>query len=131
MVREYTYKGKTLSELKKMELKEVAKLLPARARRSLLRSLTDAQKNLLKKVNRANNGVYKRDIKTHCRDMIIIPSMVGLNIYVYNGKLFNKLVIIPEMIGHYLGEFSLTRKGVKHSAPGVGATKSSAAVSVK
>jgi len=40
-------------------------------------------------------------------------------------------MIEPEMIGHYLGEFAGTRKGVSHSAPGIGATRSSAALSVK
>jgi small subunit ribosomal protein S19 len=71
------------------------------------------------------------NIKTHCRNAVILPEMVGLTIGIHNGKSFVNVTIQEEMIGHYLGEFMLTRKGVKHSAPGIGATRSSAALSVK
>jgi len=131
MVKEFMFKGKSTEELKSMDLNTFAKLLPARQRRTISRGLTDAQKTFMKKVDRAIKGEYKKDIKTHCRDMIILPKMVGLSLFIHNGKAFNKIVVMPEMIGHYFGEFSLTRKMVSHSAPGVGATKSSSAVSVK
>ncbi|HJO01914.1 MAG: 30S ribosomal protein S19 [Candidatus Woesearchaeota archaeon] len=124
--KEFSYRGKTLEELKGLSLNEVAALLPARQRRVLKRGLTDQQKILLKKIKK-NEG----NIETQCRDMIILPEMVGKTIRVHRGKEFLPVIIIEEMIGHYLGEFVLTRKRVEHSAPGIGATKSSAALSVK
>lgn len=127
----FTYRGKTVEELQKMDLKEFAKLLPARHRRSLLRGFTDAQKKLLEKVKKTKEGKYSKVIRTHCRDMIIIPEMIGLKILIHKGKEFAPVVITEDMLGHYLGEMTLTRQRVEHSAPGVGATKSSAAFSVK
>lgn len=129
--KEFTYKGKTLEELKSISLNDFIGLVPARQRRSLKRGFTDMQKHLLDKVKKAKTGKFKKPIKTHCRDMIIIPEMVGLTILVYNGKEFINVNVIEDMLGHYLGEFTLNRKRVEHSAPGIGATKSSAAMSVK
>ena len=63
--------------------------------------------------------------------MIILPEMVDHIIKVYNGKEFVIITILPEMLGHYLGEFSPTRRKVAHHAPGIGATRSSASMSVK
>lgn len=124
--KEFTYRGKTLEELKNLSLNELAVLLPARQRRSLKRGLTEQQKILLKKIKKNESN-----IETHCRDTIILPEMVGKTIKVYSGKEFLPVIIIEEMIGHCLGEFVLTRKRVAHSAPGIGATKSSGALSVK
>jgi|TARA_Y100000310_G_scaffold116418_2_gene115120 small subunit ribosomal protein S19 len=124
--KEFTFKGKTLEELRKLSLNEVAQLLPARQRRSLKRGLTEQQKILLKKINKNENN-----IETHCRDAIILPEMVGRTIRVHNGKELVPVTIVEDMIGHYLGEFSLTRSRGEHSAPGIGATRSSAALSVK
>ena len=124
--KEFIYRGKTLDELKNLSLNELAVLLPSRQRRSLKRGLTDQQKILLKRVKKNESN-----IETHCRDAIILPEMIGKTIKVYSGKEFIPVIIIEEMIGHYLGEFILTRKKVAHSAPGIGATKSSAALSVK
>ncbi len=124
--KEFIYYGKTLEELKELSLEEFAKLAPARIRRSLKRGLADQHKILLKKIKNKET-----DIKTHCRDIPILPEMVGAAIRIHNGKEFVKVVILDEMIGHYLGEFALTRRGVSHSAPGIGATRSSAALSVK
>ena len=107
---------------------EFIRLLPARQRRSLLRGLTLQQRILLEKIRRAREEMKRGKkvvIRTHVRNMIILPEMVGLTIHVHNGKDFVPVEITPEMIGHYLGEFALTRKEVKHSAPGVGATRSS------
>lgn len=127
----FKFKGKEIEELKQMPLNEFTKFLPARQRRSIKRGFTEQQKKLYEKIKKANQGIYKKQIKTHVRTMIIIPEMVGLTINIHNGKEFIPVNIIGEMLGHYLGEFSQTRKSVAHSAPGVGATKSSAAVSVK
>jgi small subunit ribosomal protein S19 len=119
MVKIFTYKGKTLEELQKMSLEEFAKLLPARQRRTLLRGLTEKQKKFLEKLRKS-----EKRVRTHLRDMVIIPEMVGKKVLVHNGKEWILVDIKPEMLGHYLGEFALTRKRVVHSAPGVGATRS-------
>ncbi len=134
MPKEFRYKGYTLEELQKMPMDEFIKLLPARQRRSLLRGLTEAQRILLEKVRKAKKALQegkKIVIKTHVRDMIILPEMVGLTIHVYNGKEFVPVEIKPEMIGHYLGEFAITCKPVKHGAPGVGASRSSMYIPLK
>lgn len=126
MAKEFKWQGLTEEELKQLELKEFIKLVPARSRRSLKRGFTDQQKILLKKIEKG-----EKNIKTHCRNMVILPNMIGLLIKIYNGKEYVPLGITSEMVGHYLGEFSLTRKGVSHSAAGVGATRSSKAVSAR
>ena len=131
MAKKFTYRGKTLDELQKMSLNDFKDLLPARQKRSLKRGLTDQQKILLNKIKKFKEGKIKKPVKTHCRDMIILPEMVGIMIHIHKGKEYTPVEIKEEMIGHYLGEFSLTRKRVEHSAPGIGATRSSTAVSVK
>jgi small subunit ribosomal protein S19 len=131
MPKKFTYKGKAIEELEKMPIKDLMLILPARQRRSLKRGLTEIEKRFLSKVEKAKKGIYKKQIKTHARDMIVLPVMVGLNIGIYNGKEFVSVMMQPEMIGHLLGEFAITRKKVEHSAPGLGATKSSSAIAVK
>ncbi len=123
MLKKFTYKGKTIEELKLLDLKELAKLLPARQRRSILRGLTDQQKILLIKIKKQRDP--KKSIKTQVRDMIVLPEMVGKSLSIHNGKDWTQVMVMEEMIGHYLGELTLTRKKVAHSAPGIGATKSS------
>lgn len=124
MVRkEFTYRGKSLAELKGMSLKEFAALVPSRQRRTLLRGLSEQNKKFLE--DRGSN------VKTHCRDMIIIPEIVGKSVKIYSGKEWVQVIVTAEMLGHYLGEFVQTRKKVVHSAPGIGATRASAALSVK
>ncbi len=126
MAKELTWKGKTEEEVKVLEMKEFMKLVPARQRRSLKRGLTGPQKKLIKSIEQEN-----KNLKTHCRDLVIIPSMLGQTIKVYNGKEFLPVMITLEMLGHYLGEFSLSRKVVSHSAAGIGATRSSRAISAR
>src|SRR3989338_4241430 len=111
----FTYRGKTIEELQKMSIEDFMKLLPSKERRSLKRGFNEEQKVLVKRVE--NN---EQNIKTHSRETIILPSMVGKTIKVYNGKEFFPILIQSEMIGHRLGQFSLTRKIVKHNAPGIG-----------
>jgi small subunit ribosomal protein S19 len=123
---EFTYRGKTLQNLKKLSLEEFAELLPARQRRTINRGLGDEHKKILNKINDGDTT-----IRTHLRDMIILPEMVGLNLEIHNGKIFEKIEVIPEMLGHYFGEYSFTRKRVSHGSAGVGATKSSKFVPLK
>lgn len=124
--KEFTFKGKTAEELKNMSLNELAGLLTSRQRRTIKRGFTEQQKIILKKFRSK-----EKNIETHCRDMIILPEMVGATVKVHQGREFVPVLLEPDMIGHYLGEFTLTRKKVAHSAPGIGATRSSASLSVK
>ena len=129
MVRkEFMYKGHTLEELQKMSLEEFIKILPARQRRSLKRGFTEPQKIFIKKVRKAQGD---KMIRTHARNMIILPEFVGKKFAIHDGKDWNVVSIKPEMIGHYLGEFSITREKVTHSGPGIGATRGTKFVSVK
>jgi small subunit ribosomal protein S19 len=123
---EFTYRGYTLAKLKKMKHEELAELLSARQRRKLKRDLRAEEEQLLEEINSD-----KENIKTHLRDAIVLPSMIGKKIGIYNGRGFEYVEIKPEMIGHYLGEFALTRKKVAHGAAGVGATRSSKYVPLK
>lgn len=125
-VKIFNYRGKSLEELQKMSLEEFSKLLPSRERRKIKRGLTEVEKKLLEDVKNKS-----KSIKTQARDMIVIPEMVGQTIKIYNGKEWANLIVDAEMLGHRLGEFSMTRKKVEHSAPGIGATKSSASLSVR
>ena len=123
--KEFSFQGRSLDDLKKMSVLEFAALLPARQRRSIKRGMPDTQKKLLKKLAKSKMA------ETHSREMIILPEMVEKTVKVHDGRNFMPVMITGEMLGHTLGEFVMTRKVVKHSAPGIGATKSSAAMSVK
>ena len=128
------YRGHKLSDLVQMNMDSLIELLPSRRRRTLKRGLPPRQKKLLVKLRAARKAKKKgKDVvvKTHCRDMVILPEMVDLTIGVHNGKEFVRVKILPQMIGHVLGEFSATGKPVKHGNPGIGATKSSAYVPLK
>ncbi len=131
----FKYRGKTLEELLNMSMDEFVKLLPARQRRSLLRGFTPAQRKLLEKIRKARRKASGSGkpvvVKTHVRDMIVLPEMVGLTIAIYNGKEFIPVKIVPEMIGHYLGEFSPTCRQVTHGEPGLKATRSKMFVGLK
>ncbi len=121
--REFTYRGYSLEELKAMTLQEVIELLPSRARRTYIRGL-DEQQTIF--VDRFRAGEWTQSaLRTHCRDVPILPDFVGKKVAIHNGKAFLTVEIKPEMIGHYIGEFAMTRKPVAHSGPGVGATRSS------
>jgi small subunit ribosomal protein S19 len=120
--KEFRYRGLSLEELQKLPIEEIIPLLPSRIRRSLKRGLTKRQDKLLHDIEKAEKGEI---IRTHLRDMVILPNFVGQRIDVHNGNEFQRVDIQPNMIGHYLGEFALTRKKVKHTGPGVGATRSS------
>ncbi len=123
--KEFIYRGKTIEELSAMDLKTFASYIPARARRSLLHGRNHQQEMVLKALSQGKTP------KTHARDMIVTPDMVGKTIKLHSGKEWVDVNIIADMLGHFLGEFTPTRKGVKHNAPGIGATKSSSNVSVK
>lgn len=132
MVKAFTFRGKTLEELQQMTFEEFAVFCKARAKRSLRRGF---DKNLLKRITRAldekKNGGEPKVIRTHLRDTIIVPSMVGLRFALHKGNEFSQFEVKPEMLGHYLGEISLTRKRLVHGKAGIGATKSSSAITAR
>jgi len=134
MVKEFHYRGKSLEELKKMSIDEIARLLPSRNRRSLKRGLTDQQKKLLENIRKNPEKFHK----THVRDMVILPEMIGTKLGVYKGgakagdsSKWTNVVIAQEMIGHRIGEYSIPIGRVKHSAPGIGASKGSKHIATK
>ncbi len=129
MAKKFDFRGKDIEELRAMPMENFLSLLNSRARRTLKRGLTDKQKKLLERVRRFRG--QDKLIRTRCRDMIILPEMVGAKIGIYSGQEYKSIIITNEMIGHYLGEFSPTRKRVQHSAPGFGATRSSKFVPLK
>ncbi len=122
---EFTYRGYSIDELKKMSLEQIVELLSARQRRTLQRGVSEAKKKVLQ---RMQSGEV---VRTHLRDMVILPEMIGLTFEIHDGKKFNRVEILPEMIGHYLGEFALTRRKVSHGSAGIGATRSSRYVPLK
>ncbi|MBQ6628348.1 30S ribosomal protein S19 [uncultured Methanobrevibacter sp.] len=131
----FKYKGYTLEELQEMSLEEVMKLYPARQRRSLKRGFLPRQQKVLDKMRKLNKEGTKDGrpvvVRTHCRDMIVIPEMVGTTFGIYDGHNFVEVKITPEMLGHYFGEFAPTRQRVQHGDPGMGATRSSMFVPLK
>ena len=134
MPREFAYRGYTVDQLQSMSMDEFINLLSSRSRRSLHRGLTPEQRILLEKIRHAKGELKKGEsvsVRTHVRDMTILPEMVGITINVHNGKEFVKVEIKPEMIGHSLGEFAITNKPVRHGTPGIGASRSSMYVPLK
>ena len=131
MVKQFTYYGLTIEELEKLPSDKLFKLLTARARRSLKRGINDGKRKLIDEIKEAKAGNNKNTIKTHLRDLIILPYMVGVTVNVFSGKEFMPVTISNEMIGHYLGEYVITNKRVTHGAPGVGSSRSSLYVPLK
>ncbi len=118
--KQFTYRGRTIEELKEMDTREFAKLLHSRARRSVLRNFQEIEKF----ISRSNEKIKSnKKIKTHKRDLIVVPRMIGMEIQIHNGRTFVPIEITGEMLGHFLGEFAPTRNKVAHSKAGVGATK--------
>jgi small subunit ribosomal protein S19 len=134
MPKEFSYRGHNLNSITGMSMDEFINMLPSRQRRSLQRGLTPEQRILLEKLRAAKEAQKQGkevSLKTHVRDLIILPEMVGAKIAVHNGKEFVAIDIKPEMIGHYLGEFAITNKPVRHGTPGIGASRSSMYVPLK
>lgn len=135
MVREFRFRGLNVDQLKNLSIEALLPLLNARQRRSLDKRvgkyMNDEKRKLRERIKNVREGNSNETIRTHVRDMIILPDMVGITINIHNGKEFNPITIKPEMIGHYLGEYSITNRRVQHGAPGVGASRSSLYVPLK
>ncbi len=131
-VKEFSYRGKNWDEIKDLSADEFAKITTSRARRSIARN--PLLKKLLKEVASKKKSYTGKEfpiVKTHSRDVIIVPEMVGIKIAIHKGNKFEEKLIDREMLGHFLGEFSLTRKRLQHGKAGIGATKSSTSVATK
>ena len=138
MAKDFTFRGKTLPELQQMPTQDFAKLCKARVRRSLERSSTNEDfKKLFVRVQKGHELLkagklpVNKPIKTTLREFPILPQMVGLKIAVHRGNTFEAFDVQPEMLGHRLGEYILTRKTVKHGKAGIGASKSSTAITAR
>ena len=126
--KQFTFRGKTIEELKKLDVREFSKYLNSKTKRFVLRQFQEIEKF----VKRANKKAAKnKPIKTHKRDIIIVPGLIGMKINVYNGKSFVPIIVTGEMLGHKFGEFALTRARIKHGKAGAGATKGTRAKSKK
>ncbi|RIA96467.1 ribosomal protein S19-domain-containing protein, partial [Glomus cerebriforme] len=133
--KKYSYRGVDLEQLLDLTSDSLMELVHSRARRRFQRGLKRKPMGLIKKLRKAKKEAPPEEkpavVKTHLRDMIIVPEMIGSIVGVYNGKTFNQVEIKPEMIGHYLAEFSISYKPVKHGRPGIGATHSSRFIPLK
>ncbi len=126
--KQFTYRGKTMEELKALDVREFAKYLKSRQRRTVLRNFQEIEKFISRsKIKIGRN----KPVKTHQRDLVVVPDMVGMKIQIYNGNKFIPVEVIGEMLGHKFGEFAPTRARIKHSKAGVGATKGTRAQAKK
>ena len=130
-----TFRGVELDKLLEMKTEELLKLFRARHRRRYSRGLPQKYARFVNKLKKAKKGTTQgekpKTIKTHYRNCIIVPDMVHSVVGIYNGKKFNDVEIKPEMIGHYLAEFSVTYKPISHGKPGQGSTHGSKFVALK
>ncbi len=127
MPKDFNYRGKSLEELQAMSMDEFIRLLPSRMRRSLKRGLSQEQRIVLEKL-RKDNG---KPVRTHARDLVIMPEMLGKRIQCYTGKEFKEITINEKMMGHYLGEYAVSITPVRHGRPGIGASRSSMYIPLK
>merc|ERR1711924_327831 len=101
-------------------------LFRARQRRKFSRGIKRAPITLLNKLRKAKRetayGEKPEPVKTHLRNMTIVPEMIGSVVGVYNGKNYINVEIKPDMVGHYLAEFSITYHPVQHGRAGLGAS---------
>jgi len=120
--RRFFYRGYEVHKLLDLTHAELMALMHARARRRFARGNIGGK--LLKRLRQAKKDApadgKPATVKTHLRNYIIVPEMVASVVGVYNGLGFTAVEIKPDMIGHYLGEFSITYKPVKHGRAGMG-----------
>jgi small subunit ribosomal protein S19 len=129
MPKEFLYKGRTEEQLKTLSMDEFIGLLPSRMRRSLRRGISERQRILIEKIRAWTPD--KKPIRTHSRDLVILPEMIGKTIYVFNGNEFKEVRIDLKKVGHYLGEYAITNNPVRHGRPGIGASRSSMYIPLK
>jgi len=109
----FKFKGKSLEELQAMSLEELSLLLPSRERRKINRGFSEQEQIFLR-----NMEAGQKKLKTHCRDMIVLPSMVGKKLSIYSGKEFVDVNIVGEMIGYRFGQLAPSKKIAVHTSVG-------------
>ncbi|MFH0713016.1 MAG: ribosomal protein S19 family protein [Candidatus Micrarchaeota archaeon] len=129
MVKKITFHGKTMDEVKAMSFADFIKIIPSHQRRTMLR-MSVKFRNFIDSL-KLKKAKGKKIVKTHLREMIILPEMLEFEFMVYNGKDWVKVVPQLPMLGHRLGEYAITTKLVKHSGPGIGATRGSKSVELR
>ncbi len=129
MPRDFLYRGRSVEELKAISMDEFIRMLPSRMRRSLRRGITESQRIVIEKIRAAQPG--DKPVKTHSRNLIILPEMIGKTVHVFNGLEFIEVKIDIKKVGHYLGEYAITNKPVRHGRPGIGASRSSMYIPLK
>jgi small subunit ribosomal protein S19 len=129
MPKDFLYRGRTEEELISISMDEFIRLLPSRMRRSLRRGISDRQRILIEKIR--SWTPEKKPLKTHARDLIILPEMIGKTVHVFNGQEFVEVKLDIKKVGHYLGEYAVTNKPVRHGRPGIGASRSSMYIPLK
>lgn len=121
--KKFLFRGLETAQLLDLSKEQLLNLVNARARRRLQRGTKRKSLTLLKKLRKAKEACGPLDkpepVKTHLRDMIIVPEMIHSTVAVHNGKVFNLIEIKPEMVGLYLAEFSITYRPVRHGRPGM------------
>ena len=127
--KKFMYRGMDITALMGLKIDELSKHFRSRQRRRLQRKLKPAYGRLLTKLNYIKTctpqGEKPMGVKTHLRDLIVLPSMVMSVLNVHTGKDYQSVEIKPDMVGYYLGEFAQSYKRVNHGRPGVGASASS------
>ena len=129
MPKDFLYRGRNEEQLLEMSMDEFIRMLPSRMRRSLMRGLSPEQRGLIEKIRGWKQG--DKPVKTHARDLIILPEMLGKTVYVFNGQQFIEVKIDLKKVGHYLGEYAITNQPVRHGRPGIGASRSSMYIPLK
>ncbi|MBI3587623.1 ribosomal protein S19 family protein [Candidatus Micrarchaeota archaeon] len=128
MARKFSFHGRTAEEVKTLTLDEFLKLIPSKVRRTMRRMPMQVRKFIEKFRDDRKKG---KQFKTTIREMVILPEMVDSHVFVYNGNSYVDVFVTPDMLGKRLGEFSHTTKMVRHSGPGIGATRGSKTVELK
>ena len=133
--KKYTFRGLSLEELSGLKNEQLVELFRARIKRRFNRGLKHKYQRFIQKLRKAKKNLQPGEkpaaVKTHLRNAIVLPEMVGSVIGVYTGKEFANVEVKFDMIGKYVGEFGLTYKPTTHGKPGIGATKGSNATSLK
>lgn len=132
------YRGIELEKLLEMNQNEIINLFKSTQRRRLnpnFQKVHPKYDRLIKKLRLSVKncvwGEKPKPVKTHLRNAIIMPEMVGSVCEVYSGKYWTPVDVKAEMIGQYLGEYSMTYKPVRHGKVGHGATRGSKFVSLR
>mmetsp|Transcript_8301 Transcript_8301/g.10916 ORF Transcript_8301/g.10916 Transcript_8301/m.10916 type:complete len:150 (+) Transcript_8301:81-530(+) len=138
--KKFTFRGIDLDQLLDISNDELCELLHARARRKMTRTgrgggFKRKHRAFLKRLRKAKKdapeGERPQPIKTHLRDMLVLPEMIGSMLGVHNGNQYALVEVKPEMVGFYLGEFAITYKPVTHGRPGIGSTTTSRFIPLK